>query len=170
VDTGVHGSGEDDGGDWRGGSLPPPSHIFCLAAHQICVTNVTMAERGKGGPVCGTAAAPSSEIAYGKAVKVSFMMERERSDAQGQRVSYESRSIRDAEAGADGGAARGGSYGPRAMMVESDDELRRGLRWGGGAQAARKRRVEGEETSGGRPRKVSKESRHAGKTTRRGSY
>ena len=62
------------------------------------------------------------------------------------------------------------SYGPRAMMVESDYELRRGLRWGGGAQAARKRRVEGEETSGGRPRKVSKESRHAGKTTRRGSY
>ena len=51
MDTGVHGSGEDDGGDWRGGSLPPPSHIFCLAAHQICVTNVTMAERGKGGPV-----------------------------------------------------------------------------------------------------------------------
>ena len=49
----------------------------------------------------------------------------------------ESRSIRDAEAGADGGAARGGSYGPQAMMVESENELRRGLRWGGGAQAAR---------------------------------
>ena len=32
---------------------------------------------------------------------------------------------------------RGGSYGPRVMMVESENELRRGLRWGEGPQAAR---------------------------------
>ena len=67
----------------------------------------------------------------------------------------ESRSIRDAEAGADGGAARGGSYGPQAMMVESENELRRGLRCG---EEGRKRRMEGEETSGG-ARKVATRGR-----------
>ena len=56
MDTGVHGSGEDDGGEEDRRLLP--RIVFCLAADQ-CVINVTMAERDKA--PCGLSDADMSQ-------------------------------------------------------------------------------------------------------------
>ena len=51
MDTGVHGSGEDDGGEEARCLLP---RIFCLAAHQ-CVINVTSDDGITDKAPCGMA-------------------------------------------------------------------------------------------------------------------